>query len=96
MSAITNTKIFGKLEVKTIWYVQIYFVYTCEESSVIINIINFSSLVVAALRIEWKFQGSKEKRRGTIKKTPFVVFFSVCSSQRQVKIASRRCVCLLG
>ena len=93
MLAISNTKIFGKLEVKTIWYVQIYFVYTCEESSVIIN---FSSLVVAALRIKWKFQGSKEKRRGTIKKTPFVVFFSVCSSQCQVKIASRRCVCLLG
>lgn len=35
MSAISNTKIFGKLEVKTIWYdVQIYFVYTREESSV--------------------------------------------------------------
>ena len=34
MSAITNTKIFGELEVKTIWYEQIYFVYNCEESSV--------------------------------------------------------------
>ena len=64
MSAITNTKIFGKLEVKTIWYVQIYFVYTCEEALLTINIINFSSLVVAALRIEWKFQGSKPKNDG--------------------------------
>lgn len=82
MLAISNTKIFGKLEVKTIWYVQIYFVYTCEESSVIIN---FSSLVVAALRIEWKFQGSKEKRRGTIKKTPFVVFFQCVVANVKLK-----------